>query len=115
MREGNIDLEIVQMIVREYPEALTRSDDKVKYTPIHVLVYHSDIKEMYDNAKFIIESDTSSLQISSGYEGLPLHIVCCNKHISSDIIRLLVNTWPQSANMAKEGGFSALHLWRQSQ
>ena len=113
--EGNIDLDNVQMMVREYPESLTRSDNEVEYTPIHVLMYHPDIKEMYDVAKFLIESDTSSLQISCGYEGLPLHLACCNKDVSSDIIRLLVNTWPQSANMAKEGGFSALHLWRQSQ
>ena len=92
MREGNIDLDIVQMMVREYQEALTRSDDEVKYTPIHVLMYHPNIKEMYDVAKFLIESDTSSVQISSGYEGLPLHIACGNLYISSDIIRLLVNT-----------------------
>ena len=33
--ECNFDLDIVQMMIREYPEALTRSDDEVKYTTIH--------------------------------------------------------------------------------
>ena len=111
MREScNIDLDIVQMMVREHPGFLSITDDEVIYTPIHVLLSHPDIKKMYDVAKFLIESDASSLQISSGYEGvpgLPLHVACCNSHMTSDIVRLLVNTWPQSVNA---GDFLPLHL-----
>jgi len=95
MRESNIDLSTIKMLVEAYPDALTIGDGETRITPIHTLVCNPTIGELCDTVQFLVETNPSSLRLTDEHNRVPLHVACRNKKMDSKIVRVLLDCWPE--------------------
>lgn len=56
-QSSNIGIDVVILLVRGYPEALSTADDGEKCTPMHVLLCNPHIKTLPDIVQFLAEAN----------------------------------------------------------
>ena len=83
-------------MVERYPGSLTAGDEISMFKPVDIILDHPNIQGLYGVLEYIIQSNPSSLLLDNTYESTPLHNACFNKHMSSEIVKLLVANGPQA-------------------
>jgi len=98
-RKSNVDIDTVKMLVKACPFSLTwtEQEDFVCY-PVHALLSNPSIKEddMQELLTFFIETVPSSRYQFDGYHRSPLHIALRNGGITLEVVKLLLNAWPEA-------------------
>ena len=100
---------IVKLLVEKCPEAVTIMDGRNKLTPLHSVLHSFHVEP--DVVKFLVESNPSALHSRDENGRLPLHAACQNGSMVSEIVRLLLDTWPESIwERCEETGILPLHF-----
>eukprot|EP00956_Cyclotella_meneghiniana_P010017 scaffold13816_cov23-Cyclotella_meneghiniana.AAC.3 len=100
-RKENLDIEIVQDMVEQYPDSLLiigKDDINVRSNPIHVAFRNPNIDSMIDVVKYLVHSEPSSLLTEDNKGRLPLHLACENAFTTVEIVKYLVDSQPAAAS-----------------
>ena len=97
-RGKNVDVEMVKLMVNAHPGILLAAKT-TKCTPLHALAFNSSIGALSQVVQFIGEVNSSAFRKQDKYDQTPLHIACCNKHITGEIIQCLIDVFPDAARM----------------
>ena len=100
-----MSVDTVKMILNECPESLRTVDffDSCQWWPIHAIIINPAVGMHYDIVKCMIDSDPSILQDMDNRFRTPLLLACLNKHITTNIVELLVDEFPTAAGMGQNG------------
>mmetsp|Transcript_31417 Transcript_31417/g.59759 ORF Transcript_31417/g.59759 Transcript_31417/m.59759 type:complete len:862 (+) Transcript_31417:4969-7554(+) len=128
MRERNIDLDTVRMLVEAYPRALGAGDDTWRLTPIHALVSNPNIATHVDHddddddddddntptllldvVRYLVHAKPSSVRMIDERDRIPLHSACTNKNANHSIVNFLLDHWPESTRQRDENGNHPIH------
>jgi len=123
MRERNMDLGTVQMLVEAYPRALGAGDDMSKLTPIHALVSNPNIAagvhvddDDHDNTplllnvvRYLVHAKPSSIRMIDERDRIPLHSACTNRNANYATVKFLIDYWPESTHQRDENGNHPIH------
>ena len=109
----SINIEIVELLINIYPEAqrilaLPKKNNNENYsfcaaTPLVCAIYSSRI----DIVKLLVRKDPKSVFINAGGSsnygltgfGTVVHLVCKKEHVSLDVLKTLVEIFPQSLSL----------------
>ena len=87
--------EIVQKIIDAYPNAALMPDTPEHQLPFHIAIAHnaplSVVRVVYNAYPDAIKCHTKS----KGF--IPLHLACCHKDADGDIVRFLLDEYPDGA------------------
>ena len=108
-RESNRDLKTVRMLVEACPSAVTTAGDESRFTPLHTLVCNPNPCEMLGIAELLARTEPSALRLTDRNDQVPLHIACSNRNMTPEVIRLLLEVWPQSFAQRDNCGGLPLH------
>ena len=100
-RMFNIELETVKMLI---------SDLALASGLLHDVLRHARIYTLIGVVKLIIENNHCHLTVAGLRGMIPLHVACRNKNMSSEIIKLLLNSWSESAQQRDNDGNYPLHI-----
>jgi len=109
-RETNVDLSFVKLLVERDEDALETADEESNFAPIHVLCCNPGVNDMLDVLKFLIDSDTKSVQYDGGWGRVPFLMVCANKNASLPLLELILGHWPEAIHQQDACGDNAMHL-----
>uniref|UniRef100_A0A6S8WUS5 Uncharacterized protein n=2 Tax=Chaetoceros debilis TaxID=122233 RepID=A0A6S8WUS5_9STRA len=101
-------VEIVQELVDAYPPALER-ESILGDTPLHKAVKNNAPLEV---VKFMLKKFPAAIYITNHMGDLPLHHCAGSSHSVGriDILKTLIEAWPQGASTQNKSGQSPLHL-----
>lgn len=108
-RTSNMELDTVKVLIEAYPNSLTTSGEEVPCFPAHVLIDNPEVGTFCDIVQHLIELHPSSLQCTDTYDQVPLHVACYSKHMTANIVQLLVDGWPESTCQKDCNGSSPIH------
>jgi len=109
-RETNVDLSLVKLLVEKDAEALYTADEESNFAPIHVLCCNPRVNDMLDVLKFLIDSDEESVQYDGGWGRVPFLMACTNKNVTSRLLDLILDYWPEAIHQQDVCGDKAMHL-----
>ena len=111
-RKKNMSVDTVKIILNECPDSLRTVDffDSCQWWPIHAIIINPAVGMHYDIVKCMIDSDPSILQDMDKRFRTPLHLACLNKHITMNIVELLVDEFPTAAGMGQNGAIPVHYL-----
>lgn len=115
LEQHTVDLELVRVLVRYHPAALSHKDDN-GYLPIHHALHSAPPSSppiQLDLIKFLIEEAPETILDSTSSGALPVHLACChfgNNHDSQlSIVRYLVQLYPDALGHRDKRGRFPLH------
>ena len=98
------------MLTAAYPIALTTTNDDMFITPIHTILFHPNVDQLSEIVRFLVESNPLSLQVRDSFARVPLLVACSNGNMTTKIIQLLLDYWPESSRQLDDLGETAVHL-----
>jgi len=102
MRESNIQIKTMKMLIDAYPQALLATDSELRYTPVHAILGKQDkyINNRQHALKFLLEEEPLQIQVrASDAEKTPLYLACSNRRITLDLFRYIYNLWPEAGGI----------------
>ena len=102
MRETNIQIKTMKMLIDAYPQALLATDSESNYTPVHAILGKQDeyINNRQHALKFLLEEEPLQIQVrTSDAEKTPLHIACSSRYITLEILQFIYNLWPEAGRI----------------
>ena len=92
-RHSNVELDTVKILVEECPRSLMNEGH---CHPIHVILGNPKICELQNVLKFLLKYQPSSIRFLDKYDRSPLNMACSNPNVNLDVVRLLLNAWPEA-------------------
>ena len=74
---------------------------------------NENLGTMRDVLQYLVETNPTSCRLTDTYNQLPLHVACGSKTVTSEIVSLLLNVWPESIRVTDEMENLALHYREQ--
>jgi len=102
MRETNIQIKTMKMLIDAYPQALLATDSELRYTSVHAILGKQDeyINNRQHALKFLLEEEPLQIQVrTSDAEKSPLYLACSNSHITLELFRYIYNLWPEAGRI----------------
>lgn len=109
-RTSNVDLHLVKLLVEKDEDALVTADEESNFAPIHVICCNPGVNNMLDVLKFLINSDTESVQYDGGFGRVPFLMACANNNASLTLLELILDYWPEAIHQQDVCGDKAMHL-----
>ena len=100
MSRTNIDIDIVKLLIKAYPESLMTFDETWPCYPIHAAAYDSDPDDLIEIIEYFLELEPTCLRFFDGDGNTPLHLACGNNGVNISIVQLLYNSWPEALRLA---------------
>jgi hypothetical protein len=112
MTRGGCNINIVkQMVEMGGIEMLQLWDSINKLTPLQALLCSFDMGDCQDVVEYMFKLDPSILQIRDEHGRLPIHNACANGSLTLPVLRLLVESWPESVfEISGNSGCLPLHI-----
>ena len=123
-RTVDMDINTVKLLVELYPKALMKAEAyheaRGKCYPIHAVTGNPKIRDLKDILEYILECEPSSIRLAINddeNQRTPLNIVCSNTNTSVEVVKLLVNAWPEGTHhrdscgelFGRGGGYLPIH------
>ena len=111
-RASDLDLATVKMLVEGDPRSLINEG---YCHPIHVILGNPKICELQYVLEFLLEYQPSSIHFLDEYDRTPLNMACSNPNVTLDLVRLLLNAWPEATRQLdncgedERGGYLPIH------
>lgn len=96
MRECNIDIDIVKMMIETHPGTLTAADEVEGLTALHAILINSYFNSSCEIVEFLLDSNPSALPVTDGYGRLPLHLATMNTKVEPRTVKMLLERWPDT-------------------
>jgi hypothetical protein len=64
---------------------------------------------MFDIVQYLVEPEPAPLQMTAGYERVPLQLACKNEIMDSKTINLILNAWPEASQQRSRFGELPIH------
>ncbi|KAL7536542.1 hypothetical protein ACHAWF_005491 [Thalassiosira exigua] len=108
-RKANLTLDGVKLLLDAYPQAMKRKDERKRLTPLHTLALNPTLSDHFDILQYLVRKDPSLLRKVDSYNAddwdlrrcgsSPLHVLCAeNGSVTLEIVKFLVENWPDSVN-----------------
>jgi len=113
MRETNIRIETMKMLIDAYPQALLATDSELRYTPVHAILGKHDeyINNRQHALKFLLEEEPLQIQVrTSAAEKTPLHIACSSRYITLEMLQFIYNLWPEAGRIPTWDDFESFPI-----
>ena len=109
MRNSNIDIETVEILVEAFPTALTMATAYHSSTTLQLVLSHPNINEILDIIMYLLESEPSSIHKTDGLGRTPLHVVCGNEGVNLEVVQFIYNAWPEAISIGCSRGRFPIH------
>ena len=109
-RTSNVNLEVVKLFMKMYPNSTRFADEEAAFAPIHVLCFNPGVNDMLDVLRFLIDSDPESVQFPGGYSSVPFLMACQNTNATVELLNILLEYWPEAIHQTDVSGENAMHL-----
>ena len=105
----NVDINMVQMMVNAFPQALQNTDNDMRYSPLHVAISNPNVRD-HDHIPYLLTNTPIDIVrgIANGDKTM-LHIVCSNKGVELKVVEQLCNMFPESITSRDDFGDIPLH------
>lgn len=102
-----VNIDIVKVLVKAYPQALLISDKFFSFTPLQVLLYNRNIDNLLEVVMFLLEAGPSSIRMVNKHQRTPLHVVCScvNKKVNLAVVQYIYYQWPDACRMRDARGY----------
>jgi len=119
-RTDDLHISTVKLLVELYPDALMKAEAyEARRTcyPIHAITGNQNISHLKEVLEYVIECEPSSIRLTVNEDEnqrTPLNMACSNADTSLEMVKLLVNAWPEGTrhrdNSGEFGGGSEGYL-----
>jgi len=119
-RTDDLHISTVKLLVELYPDALMKAEAyEARRTcyPIHAITGSQNISDLKEVLEYLIECEPSSIRLAMNEDEnqrTPLNMACSNSDTSLEVVKLLVNAWPEGTrhrdNSGEFGGGSGGYL-----
>ena len=105
-------VEILKLLLSKYPEAAGLTDAR-RRTPLHYACHNKNIA--FSFVELLLKAAPRSICHTTSASETPLHLICINKGVDKatavEILKLLLSTYPEAAEMASasDRGYTPLH------
>jgi len=108
-RTSNLQLDTVKILVELCPDALMFTGDAESYFPIHSIIDNPNVGSYHDILEYLISVDPTILQCEDEFEQLPLHLICYSRHITVELVQVLVDGYQDATKESDYHGSLPIH------
>ncbi len=96
-----------------HPDTATWLRQRFDNLPVHQACYYAndDAESTVDRLSTLIQENKQALIATDAMGMTPLHILCCNLHITADMVRVLIEREPSLLSQTDVTGSTALQLF----
>jgi len=112
MRETNIQIETMIMLITAYPQAVLATDNEYHYTPLHAILGKQDeyINNRLHALKLLLAVQPLLIRTVMRNGKSPLLVACSNKYVTFEVARFIYNLWPEAVRVPTIDGFPPIHF-----
>ena len=110
MRDSNLQLDTVKLLIELCPESLKLSGPEDKYCPIDAIIDNPEVGSYCEVVQYLVNTDPTILQDKGGLDQLPLHTACCRSNTTEDLVQILVDGYQDATREVDCDGSLPIHL-----
>jgi len=112
MRETNIQIETMIMLITAYPQAILATDSEHHYTPLHAILGKEDkyINNRLHALKLLLAEQPLLIRTVMSNGKSPLLVACSNKYVTFEVVRFIYNLWPEAVRVPTIDGFPPIQF-----
>ena len=108
-RTSNLQLDTVKILVELCPVALKFTGAEESYFPIHSIIDNPNVGSHHDILQCLISTDPTILQCKDEFEQTPLHLICYSRHITVELVQVLVDGYQDATKESDYHGSLPIH------